>query len=46
MSKIGCCCLPYDCYFVFVHGDCNLMLMLLPVIAMADIIAMWQMVGH
>ena len=35
------------CYlFVFVHGDCDLRLMLLPIIAMADVIAMWQMVSH
>ena len=41
----------YDCYFVFfcfwfLYGDCGLRLMLLPIIAMADVIAMWQMVSH
>ena len=32
--------------FLFLYGDCGLRLMLLPIIAMADIIAMWQMVSH
>ena len=41
MSNIGRCYLSYDCYFVFVlYGDCDLRLMLLPIIAMADVIAM------
>ena len=44
MSNIGRCCLPYDYYFVF--GDCDLRLMLLPIIAVADVIATWQMVSH
>ena len=32
--------------FVFGLGDFDLRLMLLPHIGMADVIAMWQMLGH
>ena len=31
---------------LFLFGDCSLRLMLLAIIAMADVIAMWQMVSH
>ena len=31
---------------LFLYGDCGLRLMLLPIIAMAGVIAMWQMVSH
>ena len=30
----------------FLYGDCGLRLMSLPIIAMADVVAMWQMVSH
>ena len=31
-------------YNVLLYGDCGLRLMLLPITAIADVVAMWQMV--
>ena len=33
-------------FFFVLYGDFGLRLMLLPIIAMADVVAMWQMVSH
>ena len=34
----------FACIMFFLYGDCSLRLMLLAIIAMADVVAMWQMV--
>ena len=39
-------CLMVVILIFVLYGDCDLRLMLLPIIAMADVIAMWQMVSH